>query len=492
MSKRTASRQAAKPRTFASAIIAMLSGNMLATMLMGIAVIGLPKLISIELFGHWQVYVLWVTYMGYLTFGLAEGFFVRFSGKGIDDIPHKVVSFQLLLTFALVGVVTLGIFLAVYFISDDPTLHMVVGFASLTTFFYVPRVYLTYVFQSLNMMWPFARAIVMERTIFVVSAFVIAGTADPQLWQLLTADVVGRFTGLVYMLSLKYRKLGGIREGISADCNETKLTFTAGIALNLSALSAVLLTAAPRFAVQSNFSIVVFAEVAFAFTFVAMFQTVASALSTATLPNLRNAGEANYSRLYNKSSDLLAVVTSQTYLLIFPAIWFVSVWLPEREMLPTLILLMFSFVVFETRSRVISTPFLQAIREERFLMYVNVGSLAIGVGLVLLAVKLKLPVEYLVIILPFSVLIRSLALWAKAQGIFGRRRRADFISDVISFGILVTAGMGVTELSWPLLVILAWLVASAGNVLPILVEKWFRKPRAAVATKRDSAKNEER
>ncbi len=464
MSKKKSPTSSTK-RGFFSAIFAMLSGNLAASMLMGIAVIGLPKLVAIELFGQWQLYVLWVTYLGYLTFGLAEGFFVRFSGRQIDDVPKGLEISQLIVTVLLLYSALALLFFGTLIATDDPVTRQIIGFASLTTAVYVPRVYLAYVFQTFNKMWPYARSVMLERSVFVVIAFTVAINGEPTLWQILLADTFGRLIGLIYMALLAFKESfappswdGNIRR-------ETKLTIQAGIALNISALSAVLITTIPRFAVNSSFSIVTFAQVAFVFTFLGLFQTVASALSTATLPSLRQAGDGNYRNLYQKSSAIISLTLSQTYLLIFVAVWFVKFWLPEQTLLPSLVLIMFSFVAFETRSRILSTPFLQAVREEKYLMWINLVSLIFSVVLVLLAVRLGLSVKVLVAVLPASVMVRAALLRTRTQKIFESRRNIDFSLDVFAFVLLLLAGFEITGLPWQVWVLITWCITSIGNAL---------------------------
>lgn len=52
----------------------------------------LPKLMSVESFGNYRIFMLYGTYAGLLHFGFVDGILFKYGGKNIDDIKREEIS----------------------------------------------------------------------------------------------------------------------------------------------------------------------------------------------------------------------------------------------------------------------------------------------------------------------------------------------------------------------------------------------------------------
>ena len=453
-------------RGLISALMASLSGNLLASILMGVAVIVLPKFVPMETYGTWQAYVLYTTYLGYLTFGLAEGYYVRHSGEEIRHINKTEVTGQLAVTVLLLLVVLVPSAVLVKMFSDTST-FLIVGWAMLTTMLYVPRVYLCYVFQSVNRMWVFARAFIIERMVFLLLACVAVVSHNVEAWLLLLCDTIGRLMGLLFTLWKARKHLLGRIQRSQIDTHRLGQTFKAGLSLNLAALAAVLLTAIPRFAVERFESVDVFGQVAFVFSLVALFQTVASAVSNAILPSLRRAGHDRYNALYARSSNYLGLLTVALTPLVGVMVLFVRWWLPTLTMLPALVLVIFPILYFESRSRIVSTPFLQAIRDEKYIAGANVIPLLLCLLGVSYAVWQGLSVMLMVVCIPVAVALRAFLLAARTDQKFAGRSLPQVFCECLLSLAMVMIALNTEDQRWWAVLIVVWLAVMGVETLGI-------------------------
>lgn len=53
-----------------------------------------PKLLGIEQFGYWQLFLLYASYAGLADLGISEGIYLRYGGACREDVDSKSLSNQ--------------------------------------------------------------------------------------------------------------------------------------------------------------------------------------------------------------------------------------------------------------------------------------------------------------------------------------------------------------------------------------------------------------
>lgn len=79
-----------------------------------------PKLLLVEDYGKWQLFLFYVSYLGFLHFGWEDGIYLRYAGKSYDELSPHIFSGQFLgiviLQLSLMGV---SFLFAHFFIVDS-------------------------------------------------------------------------------------------------------------------------------------------------------------------------------------------------------------------------------------------------------------------------------------------------------------------------------------------------------------------------------------
>jgi O-antigen/teichoic acid export membrane protein len=68
------------------------AGGLLATFFNTLLVFLIPRLVSIEDYGYWRLFLLYAGYVGLLHLGLADGALLRWAGKSLDEFRHEVLA----------------------------------------------------------------------------------------------------------------------------------------------------------------------------------------------------------------------------------------------------------------------------------------------------------------------------------------------------------------------------------------------------------------
>ena len=121
--------------------------SMTASIIMSLLV---PKVLGIENYGYWQLFVFYVSYSGFFHFGLNDGVYLVQGGISRNQIDKLVINSQF--HFAIVLQLIIGVLIAAtaFIIAPDEERAYVLLAFSVYTVIYNLSGYLGYVFQAMN------------------------------------------------------------------------------------------------------------------------------------------------------------------------------------------------------------------------------------------------------------------------------------------------------------------------------------------------------
>jgi O-antigen/teichoic acid export membrane protein len=96
-----------------------ISSNLISLIISTLVVIVVPKLVGVEEYGYWQLYLFYSSYVGFLHFGWSDGIYLRYGGEEYSDLDKKIFSsqFYMMMLFQFLVAVIIVI-IAVLFVSD--------------------------------------------------------------------------------------------------------------------------------------------------------------------------------------------------------------------------------------------------------------------------------------------------------------------------------------------------------------------------------------
>ncbi|GAB3758492.1 oligosaccharide flippase family protein [Yimella radicis] len=432
-------------------------GTVLGSALLAALLLLMPKFLAKDDFGYYQLYLFYATYLGYLSFGIADGLFLRFSGSTLAKIPRRTVATHLWALAGVAGIVLgLGALLAYLFI-DSPGTSAVIALACLSTWFYLLRCLLTFVYQAANDASLYARATVLERTAHVGLAIGVLAAGYRGFELFLWTDVVARLAGLAFTLYAGWEFASARPSASRATRSDLAESIRGGLFINLSALATVLVTAVARFAAERGFGIETFAEMSLAFSLQNIVLTVIAPLSLVILPSIRRQPADRIPSIYLAGISRVTPLLMAALAMYVPLLVVTHLWLPTYRQLPLFIGALMPMIVFESRTRVFAIPFLQAIRRERTLALVNACCLALSIGLSWIAVSVVDSAYALVLSLTVVIIVRALWLETLTQRRLGVSRGFIGLVELIIVGLFLAASSEDAAVWWWIVPTVAWL-----------------------------------
>ena len=104
---------------FAKNMSYTISSNLISLIVSTLVVMVIPKLIGIEDYGYWQLYIFYSSYVGFLHFGWNDGIYLRYGGEKYKDLDKKLFYSQfmeLLASQIFIGILFWGF--TAFFVSN--------------------------------------------------------------------------------------------------------------------------------------------------------------------------------------------------------------------------------------------------------------------------------------------------------------------------------------------------------------------------------------
>ena len=70
-------------------IQAVIGGNALNLIISVFMVIALPKILTMEDYGYWQLFLFFFSYIGFFQFGWEDGIYLKFVGCKYEELDKK-------------------------------------------------------------------------------------------------------------------------------------------------------------------------------------------------------------------------------------------------------------------------------------------------------------------------------------------------------------------------------------------------------------------
>lgn len=399
-------------RGFLLGLAHVLNANVLAVLANAVLVFGLPFVLTPEDYGHWQLYQLYALLLGYLTFGLTDGVYVRYAGRSWRELPHARVrgQFWVLLVGLAVATAVPVVLLTVTGRWATPQ-GTAVGLALLGTVAFVPRTLLTITLQATERMREYALVTVVERVLVLLlsGAVLVAGGRD--FAALAAADVAAKVLALLFAVLLVPRlvllRRGRRRAHLRS---ETSRNARAGLPVLGANLALLALPAVARLVVESQWSIVLFGALSLGFNVSNMLMVAVTSAAVVLFPRLRRVPRQDAGRLHASLDTLVGTALLAALVAAFPAAALAGLLLPDYAEGLRLLPLLFAVFYFDSSMRLLAANWLKALRRERTLLAVNAVAVGVGSALLVLAGLLGPPTGVLLTLLA-AVAARSL--WAE-------------------------------------------------------------------------------
>ena len=367
-----------------------------------------PKVLGVEEFGYWQLFLLYASYTGFFHLGINDGVYLRYGGATREELNRKTIAAQLhvaaiielLISVAIIAVALLGGF-------GEERSFVLVSVAAYAIIYNLSG-YLGYVFQAVGETKLFSFSLMVDRLVFLVPLLILLVTNSTCFEPYVISYIVSKACAFVYC-AWKGRDIL-FSKGLSPKTalSETWSSMCVGIKLMIANIASMLILGIMRFAIDAKWGIEVFGEISFSLTMTNFVLVFVSQASMVLFPELRRVDNSELAGLFRKMRGILGVSLPAVYLLYFPGVGLLSMWLPQYANSLHFFAYLLPVCVFDGQMSLMGTTFMKVLRRERQLLVINLAAVAVASVGVAAGVWLAGSPEFVVLCSTLVVALRSI------------------------------------------------------------------------------------
>lgn len=368
-----------------------------------------PKFIGVRSYGFFQLYIFYSSYIGFLHFGWADGFYLRYGGEYYERLDKPRVSGQFWAMTAvelLFTVIMLAVGLTVV---PDHEKGIVVALTALTIVIVLPRTLLQYVLQCTNRIKEYSVTVVTERLIYFVLVMVCIVLSAQSFTYYILADVIGKIVALAVTCYYCLDAVVCRPEPFGDVVSEAKINISVGIKLMLSNIASMLIIGIVRYAIEAHWDVETFGKISLTLSVSNLLLVMINAVALVMYPALRRTSEDRYAEIYVRMRTMLMAPVLGMLVFYYPLKVILSAWLPAYSDSLVYMAILFPVCVFESKNSMLIVTFFKTMRKEKLLLLINSLTVALSVLLTYITVfrldDLDLAVLSIVVLVAFRNII---------------------------------------------------------------------------------------
>lgn len=338
----------------------------------------LPKYLGMEDYAYWQLFIFYASYVGIFHFGLTDGMYLRLGGKEyykLDFSELKTQMITMVLMQLFFGCV-IGVF--AQFISNSDSRKEILYYTIFYTIIGNLSWYLGYLFQAVNHIDKYARAIIINKVTVIISFAMLliqqrTSCFDYVKWYCISQSIMC-FYSLMNAKEILFAEL------CSLGClwEELKVNISCGIVLTISNISGNLIIGVTKKIIDMKWGLVTFGKISLAFSLTMFFQQFINQIGNVFFPVLRRKKQGNLQEFYANVSVLFTVILPLIFIIYIPMAYVLESWLPQYEESIKYMAVLLPVCVFDGKMSVLCTTALKVFRKEKKLFAINMVSMALS------------------------------------------------------------------------------------------------------------------
>lgn len=372
--------EAITTKRFAKNVIFSICAQIISMAVSFILTLIVPRFIDQYQYSYWQMYVLYVGYVGVLHFGLLDGLVLRYSKFDYEELDKARLRSQFIILLIFTSVLTVtGITVSLLVLGAPYKTIFLLVFIGIVTKNIVT--YSSYMFQITNRISKYVILIIAQRLAYgIIVVILLALRVNNFYWYCiadLCGDVIGIAIGAIFNRGLFLGSIIPLKETFK----ELKLNIFSGIILMTANWSAMLMIGSAKMIIQWHWDELLFGQVSFAFSVSNIFLVFVTAISVVLFPSLQRTDPEKLPSMYKSIRDILSPLLFFLMIFYFVGCWILDMWLPKYSDSLVYLGVLLPIIIFSSKVSLLTNNYLKVYRKEKLMLLVNVISIAVGIAL---------------------------------------------------------------------------------------------------------------
>lgn len=384
-------------RRFLGDIAVAMVAQGLAVVLSVLITLVLPKLMGVDEFGYWQLFVFYVSFVGFFHLGINDGVYLIKGGIPRDKVDKREINsefwfsnvYQLIFSIAVIVIGLFGPF-------EEQrsfvimTTGAIIVITNASSFF-------GYVFQAMNETKLFSCSSAIDSLVTFIGVIALVALGVHETAPYIEVYCLAKAVRLVFCLFYARDFLSSGLLALSDTLSVTLESIRVGAKLMIANIVGSLIIGVMRFFIDAGWGINAFSIVSFSLSIAQFFLMFLTQVSMVLFPALRQIEKSGIGQAFSVMQDALSLFLPAMYLLYGPAAWLLNLWLPSYSESIKMFVLLFPLCVFDGKMDILGTTYFKVLRMESKLMRINMVILLVSTAIAALGTLAIHSVEFMLI-----------------------------------------------------------------------------------------------
>ena len=407
------------------------TANIISMIISVISVTFLPRVMSIEDYGVWQLYLFYMSYLGFFHFGWLDGICLRYGGCYFENLDKIKFTSQFILLFiiefiiSILALMLINLFINNYFIKE------VLIFVSYILVPIILFTFTTFILQITNKIKEYVYLTLFGRILFFISLIIYFNLDNRGYVELIYFDIISRILSLFYGIYLIKDILVFKLDTISNIFKEMWGNISVGSKLLFANIAGMLILGIIRFGISQQWDVATFGKVSLTLNCSNFLMVFINALSIIFFPILKRIDNSKIKDLYIKIRSGLTSILLGCLLLYYPLNSILSWWLPKYQDSLIYMAILLPICLFESKVSLLTNTYLKALRKEKAMMKINLGVVVISFILTYISTILLHDLNIAVISILILFAIKSICSEIVVERVLKIQIKKDILQEII-------------------------------------------------------------
>lgn len=389
-----------------------------------------PKVLGVEQFGYWQLFIFYAGYVGFFHFGLNDGIYLKLGGSDYDNLDYNLLGTQFRISIIVESIFSFIIVLLITYNITDMNRGIVFVFTGLYLVVSNAALFLGYIFQATNQTKLFSISVVIDRFFVLIFVTLLMVLKIKRFEIFVISYIISKCISFIYCIKKGKKIVFSKNSPIHLVIKEMWGNIAVGINLTFANIASMLILGSGRMVIDKIWGIETFGKLSLSISIANFFLLFISQVSMVLFPFLRQVSNSRLSELYIDVSRILDVVMPIIFLLYFPIKVLLAMWLPQYSESIQYLGLLLPICIFDGKMQLLCNTYFKVLRKERKILQYNVIAFLFSLVFSLLCGYILHNMYFIVITMIAAIGLRSIISQNYIAGYFNQRVTWEIIQEV--------------------------------------------------------------
>ncbi|WP_168733792.1 lipopolysaccharide biosynthesis protein [Metabacillus sediminilitoris] len=338
----------------------------------------LPIMLGTTNFGYWQVYLLYISYVGVFTLGFNDGIYLRYGKYNYQDLPKKVFRSSIRVFISIQICIMLIVSLLIL-LEPDIEKQKALLWASINIPITGLSGVLIYILQVTNQIKKYSIYTILDKIIVLLIIILLFIFKTDQYILVVIVDTFSKVIVLAIMCYSCKDILYGKGINIKTAYKELFENISVGIKLMLANLAGMLVLGFGRFIIERFENVEVYGTYSFALSTINLLLVFISAVGLVIYPTLNRLEEKRYSKYFVELNNIMVIIVFGLLIFYFPLYVFISRVMNEYVQIFEYLPIIFAIIFIQSKMQILINPYYKLLRQEKAMLRANIVGVIIAI-----------------------------------------------------------------------------------------------------------------